>query len=412
MKRKKQHRTNKAQKHDVNKQSPNAKYMVLSALSALFILCVNYLLSNSPYPIFDNIDFYSKQEFVRRTVTDEAPQDTNVRFINVAYDKTLVSYNDSIGDTIGNIDIVDRHKLYRFLKVAKQCNNYKYIFLDVRFEKGYEDNSYVAIDNDSITVDSLLFGIIRDMPRLVVSTHSDITLQADSIASKTAINDYMSTITATNFVRYRYLYDQGESVALRMYKDINGGTLEKHGLIYTLNGDVCTNCPFVSIEQPFKYNRENLEEVSYYNLGTEILNEEEFIKERIRDKYVIISDCIEDVHDTYVGPQPGAYLTYLAYKELASGKNIIHWWMIVLFGLIYGLATFFALSNVDIWSRLPYIRKIPLRTVRFLLTFVGFTLCISAISICLYCALGITLSIWFPSLFFTIVKTTKLYKKS
>lgn len=396
------------------KNNKNLKYIALSILGAIFVLCVNYVLNNTPLPIFDDISFYSVLEKWRRGVTTECPQDSDVLFINVAYDKKVIPYSTDEGLPLGNIDITDRAKLYRFFKLAKQCDNYKYIFMDVRFEKGLEDYSLIEEQGDSLSVDSLLFSAIGSTPRLVVSKHENMVPLTESIASKTATNDYKSTITSTNFVRYRYLYDEGESVALKMFMDIDSGEYNKHGLIYTTNGKLCSNCPFIAFKTPFKYERENEGELSYYNLGEDILTvyDDESLAELIRDKYIVIADFVEDTHDTYVGPQPGAYITYMAYKQMVEGKNIYRWWMMLLFGLVYGVATFVSLSNFDMWSKIPLVKKSKSRTLHFLLTFVGFSLCMSVISAGLYLVCGVAFSIWFPSIYFTGLKTINSYLQS
>lgn len=397
----------------------NKKYAVLSILSTLFIICVNYVLGNSPYPIFDDINYYSALEWTRRNLAQECPPDTDVLYINVAYDKKLIKYNDPTYNLpLGNIDITDRNKLYQFLKIAKQCGNYKYIFLDVRFEKGYIDDSMIKVGDDSAMVDNLLFSTIQHTPRIVVSTHNDIELMADSIAPKTAINDYLSTITSTNFVRYRYLYDNDESVALRMYKDTHHAKYERSGPLYFLDGQLCSNCPFLAFEHEFSMQRENADDFPYYNLGEDILytdNDQELfahIKDLIQGKYVVIGNFVEDIHDTYVGLQPGSYITYMAFKGLENGKNIIQWWAILLFGIIYFITTFLTLRNIEFLEYFPFIKRIKFRSIRFLLTLIGFTLFMSVASGIIYFLCGITFSIWFPSLYFTALKTIKSYKKS
>ena len=62
-------------------------------------------------------------------------------FVNVAYDKQLIERHDNYGMTVGDVDITDRTKLCSFLKMLQKADSYKYIFLDVRFEKG---NTYTV----------------------------------------------------------------------------------------------------------------------------------------------------------------------------------------------------------------------------------------------------------------------------
>ena len=94
-------------------------------------------------------------------------------FVNVAYDKQLIERHDDYGMTVGNVDITDRTKLKSFLETLQRTDGYKYVFLDVRFEKGFDSPE-----------DSALFSLIKNMRNIVVATHSDIELIDTSLSSK------------------------------------------------------------------------------------------------------------------------------------------------------------------------------------------------------------------------------------
>ena len=68
--------------------------------------------------------------------SDSTTDNEEACFINISHDRQLVSI-DPRDSTAGNIDITDRAKLLAFLQMLERDNvPYKYILLDIRFEKG------------------------------------------------------------------------------------------------------------------------------------------------------------------------------------------------------------------------------------------------------------------------------------
>ena len=142
---------------------------IVATISSLLSLFVSYLYNNHPYPSLDDIEHYSWLEYIQKSVFGVEPCNDSVVYINVAYDKQLINLCDSNNIPLGNVDITNRRSLIKFLRLLKKEASYKYIFLDVRFEKGYADNSLFDA-NDSLrkTVDETLFSEIIHTPRLVL----------------------------------------------------------------------------------------------------------------------------------------------------------------------------------------------------------------------------------------------------
>lgn len=382
----------------------------ISIASALLIMLVCYIQNNNPYPYFDDIEHYSNLEYLKRKICGEVRTDSDVVYINIAYDKKLVEYVDpELGMPEGNIDITDRKKIYNFLRILDDSKSYKYIFLDVRFEKGYEDKDSL----EGVTIDEKLFGLISNMSNIVVSHHGDISIADSLIYPKTARNDYFVTITASNFVRYQYVEDGEESVPLRMYKEINGGKMNSWGGIYYTDGELSYNCPFLRIpfQFPTKYNENG--DLQYFNLGTDVLDilSEDNISNIVKDKIVIIGNMVEDVHDTYVGKQPGSYISYNAYKALVNGDNKINWWFSGIMFLVYILTSLFMISKKKIIEHIPYISKYNSKILRFILSLIGYSTIMLAISDLAYLLCGDTYCIWFPGLYFATLSTITSYFK-
>ena len=378
---------------------------IVATISSLLLLFVSYLYNNHPYPSLDDIEHYSWLEYIQKSVFGVEPCNDSVVYINVAYDKQLINLCDSNNIPLGNIDITNRRSLIKFLRLLKKEPSYKYIFLDVRFEKGYADNSLFDA-NDSLrkTVDETLFSEIIHTPRLVAATHDDLNPACDSILPKLALSDYKSTIITTNFVRYEYLHGNQVSVPLYIYSDCTGHKFSKWGPFIFDNGNLCHNCPFLRIPHSFS----KQDETNVLNLGTDILDEESGIGsdiiELVKGKYVIIGNMVNDQHDTYIGLQPGCYISYIAFDSLMKQKHLVNWWSVLIVGVLYFIITFLLYSKLSILAHFPYLKKLDSKIIRFILSFIGIAFVIYCITDVIYLFTGETFCIWIPSMYFTVFR--------
>ena len=378
--------------------------IILSIFFSVLISFICYLINNCPYPYWDTLDKYSKLEFLLRNLVGNQNDTKDVIFINVAYDKQIAECTyDAISH--GQIAVTDRNKLIRFLNVAKKCN-YKFIFLDIRFE----DNVYTPQD-------TILSTLIKQMPRLMFSEHSDIITDSLYVSEKAAINDYFTTITSTNFTRYQFLQDDKESAPLRLYLALNPDAkpIKKYGILYTCGGNLCQNSPFMSFPEDFKSTYEGTGAANYFHLGSDLLDPEtteEDIQSELDGKIIILGDFVSDLHDTYAGLQPGSYLVYLAYKELVKGEHLLAWPFIILMSLVYFFISWFIINNKSLWDFLPRINQIKSKILLFIFNLMGYTTILSIITILMYLLFRATYNIFFPTLFFSILCTIKSYKKT
>lgn len=292
-----------------------SKKEIITSLGFAFIISfLCYLLNNCPYPYWDSLNKICWIDYAIHKLIPKELDRSDVFFINVSYDKQVVDYIYSNGNLNGQIDITNRETLLKFLHIAEKTNTYKYIFFDIRFEK-----------NVNTEVDSALFSQIKKMRDIAYSTHSDIVDNDKAILSKAAINDYFTTITSTNFTRYQFLQNDKQSAPLRIYNavdSLNNKSIERFGPFFFSDGKLCQNSPFMTIPEDFWHGHEINGHQNYYDLGPLLLNfyDEEDWKLAMKDKIVIVGDFVDDLHDTYVGLQPGPYLIYLAYKELPKFK--------------------------------------------------------------------------------------------
>lgn len=383
------------------------KNIIISFIISIAISFVCYLMNNIPYPYWDSLGKYSKLEFFLRNITSQEVDNQDVFFINVSYDKQIADYTFDNGNSKGKIAVTDREKLIRFLHLAKEAN-YKYIFLDIRFEKGV----YCPQDKE-------LKKLIDSMDRISFSSHSDIITNDEFVSQKAAINDFYTTITSTNFTRYQFLQNDKESAPLRIYLATHpdAKTIERHGIFYTCDGKLCQNSPFMTVSEDFKSIYEGTGSDNYFHLGPDLFDPEqevsdEDIQEAIDGKIVIVGDFVSDLHDTYSGMQPGSYLVYLAYKELVNGKHFLAWPFIILMTIIYFFISLFILNKKSLWSFIPIIKRVKSKLFLFILNLFGFSTILSVVTIIMYISFRATYNIFFPTVFFSLLSLIISYKKS
>ena len=266
-------------------------------------------------------------------------------------------------------------------------NAYSYIFLDVRFEKGYE----VA------EVDSLLYAEIKRMRDIVVVNHEDI-IAADGLPmEKAAINDYKTTILSSDFRRYKYLYDDNKpSAALYAYHELTGKDIKEHWWGYSSDGNLCVNNLFID----FSIN-ENA--VSRY-LGSDILllNTGEITK-LTANKYVVIGNMDEDLHTTYVGKKTGPEVTYYSFLSLLNDKHLISFSLIMNIAAVLFLISLLQFSHKPLIERLPYVRRLP-KLLLFFLSLIEYAILLPLALIIINIKLGIFISIFIPTIYFALQK--------
>ena len=184
--------------------SKAGKPILVSFLNVFVLLIFSYVLNNQPLFTGEDLNQYAWMEFLKNKIgLSEQVDYSDALFVNVSYDKQLIEKKDEFGMPVGNIDITDRTKLLALLNILDSTNLYRYIILDIRFEKGLDSE-----------MDSALFSKIKNMKRIVVANHLDVELADSCLSAKAAINDYASTIVATNFARYKFLHGKQPSLPL------------------------------------------------------------------------------------------------------------------------------------------------------------------------------------------------------
>lgn len=377
--------------------------LIVSLINVIVLLLLSYFISNQAIFTGEDLNKYAWMEWIKNKcgLSRVIEENKDAVFVNVAYDKQLIDRHDDYGMSVGNVDVTDRAKLRLFLEALQRVDVYKYIFLDVRFEKGFDSPE-----------DSALFSQIKRMRDIVVATHSDIELLDSSLSSKAAINDYPTTIIESNFTRYEYLKDDHASVALFAYRELTGKTIDRHFCFYTSNHKLSYKSLFINapIEDWSEFNEQQLK--MYYNLGNDLLDNysDHDIASLTNGKYVVIGDMVEDMHDTYSGSKPGSVITYYAFVALMNGEHFVRYGLLLFLGLLYFIVSLSLFEVDSILEKIPYIKRSHSKFVHFCASFMEYSFLLLIVMIGLNLLFGIATSIMLPSLYFAIQKTYINYK--
>lgn len=384
------------------------------------LICTDYCLQNVAYPLFDDLMTLSLIEFGTRA-HDELPfQEDSVLCVNIAHDKALAVYTDEFDIIRGNDAVVSRDSLIKFLNIAAKAQ-YKYILLDVRFSK-----------RDKTDADSSLFETIRSLKNIVVSTHIagddfDYELADEKLKPVVGLADYGMTRT-TGFSRYAFMHDNCASVPLKMYQDIDHGDIAKCGIIYfdEPSHHVCFNSPFIPMPQTLnRIQGKNI--MRYEYLGSEIFNPhrtERGLIDLMKDKYILIGDFDDDLHNTYVGNVPGPMLLFLSYTFLKEGKHIyplsLFLFLLIVFSAIYMGIFCFHNDRITLLPKVSSKFKLGwhicvIGIIKFILTIAGWSLLIYAITWFVYQIYGIAIISILPTcgiiIFSYIIPQIKQHRK-
>ena len=382
------------------------RYITAISLS-MFILIFSYLLGNTSFPLPNEIELFQKINGWNAFLgVQKGNMPDSILFINVCYDKELVDYEEN-GIPVGKYVITDREKLLRLLTQAKKANNYRYIFLDVIFEEGIKS-----------PIDSALFHTIASMDRIVIPMHKDVTLDDSILYPKAANADYTIAWEETNFARYQFLHKGIPSVPLRMYADrlhLNDNGIKAYygGLWYEDQDRWCRNgvTLMMNIRMTGRLmdTEGQVRERNYIHLGADLLDLDSIIpvKDQIEDKIIVIGDFKNDIHDTYVGPQPGSVICMNAYLALLNGDHLINFWCVLALFLVYTTIGLWYLSGQSVtdfikWRWLQTVASFINKRVwlQVFFSFISTSLFFAIVGIIAY-HFNVAFNVWIPTIIYS-----------
>ena len=413
--------------------------VLLAFLLAVLLSVFGYFTNNWPLFSGEALNRYTFMEWVKRFLYDDDESLPGAFFVNTSMDKQLIDVYEN-ECKVGTTEVTDRRKLLAFLKLLKQTD-YKYLVIDIRFP-----DELACQDSAGSRVDKELFDQIRSMDRCVVATHHDMKLLG-GLESKTALADYKSTVTSTNFIRYEYfdVFDSIPSIPLHVYNEIrkeqhldtiNYSRSSPYFGMYSEGGVLCQNSLFLEFSskgfpQLKKILTESgdsliVEQYSYEDMGRmfvdhlEGCSEAEMV-EQLQDMMdpgrkgnrpiVFIGNLAEDLHDTYAGLQPGTVILYKAICALQDGKHIVSPIRSVLLFLMYFAISLFIFKRKSLLDFVPekYQLKFPLFS--FLLQMLGVSALLFVADIVCVKVYGVTTNFVLAILVFGFLKLHLQFKR-
>lgn len=310
----------------------------LSLGLAILFLIFSYVQWNRPYALGKDVDVMVRRSAWARRALFKDEVHSEIRAVNIAYDKQLVPYFDDQRLPAGTIDITDRQKLYTLFAFLEKNPSYQYIVCDINFA-----------ERVCTPYDSLLFDIIMRMPRICVACGDSVVPVLKDVSCYAG---YTMRQAGSGFLQFKYTHKGNPTIPVRMWQDIDGGKYEKHWYGYTRNGCLCTDGVIpdmrFTVEDGYKNINDCMGEKLIYNLGADILDDPTLSPDFFKDKIILIGDWTEnDMHDTIRLEQPGVLILYNAYLALRDGLNRLSWWLILLLLVVYWALCLYAVFPLN-----------------------------------------------------------------
>lgn len=375
---------------------PLARRLAVALSIGLLIVLADYLASNWLGHWFDDSSLLTAASKLLPMREDEGLGDEFL-CLNIGYDKQLAAVRDEMGDSIGCVAVTDRRVLRKLLEIARQAD-YKHMFVDVRFEQGC-----------STPLDSLLFADILSMPRLVISHHGPAhgyVIADSALLPKAALADFKSTYFS-GFSAYEYLQGDSASVALRIYRDLDGKDLRRIGPLFFSGWRLCHNMHFLT------FGPDDLAGNKFPAFGSEYLQmlSESEIAALMKGRIVVVGNFADDVHATYYGDVPGPVLTMKAYAELRRGGHLASPLLGLLLVAVYSACAFLILyiHTLPLPPRLTALAR-RLRPLAFALILLGWGCALTALKVAVFLMFKKSIIISIPSLVFSLLSMPSDYK--
>lgn len=378
------------------------KKILWSMLHAVMLVVVTYFLWNIPSDWTDSQRWLQRISLARTIVAEQDTLPDDLILVNTCYDHVMVTAYDELGMECGQIDITDRTKLLRLFQHLAAANDYRYIVCDIDFNSELQSPE-----------DRRLFSIVGKMPRCVVPRHTEDASTPAILYNKTAVSEYSTNIQNNNFLKYQYLTASGESMALRMAREIDNVEIDKCGPFYFVNGKVCVNALILNIETNVRNEYQQNEESSelanknILQLGTDVLPMlDSDITGLFTNKIVMVGDCFrDDIHTTVAGSTSGLMIIYNAYHALIDKLNVPPSWVWIALLMVYFLLTFFVLSRISPKDILPqsWVDKHPILCK--MAEWVGFQILFTIIGLLSFFCAKTYIDAWLFATYFTLLES-------
>lgn len=300
----------------------------LSALISLIILLITLVCSDIVIPLSSEKMLFKKFELLKQSISmgneEKSSKLDSVLLIDTHYAQTLVNEYENT-DTIGRVPVTDRRLLLQLLLQLSKDTTYKYIILDISLSKNVRQ-----------VEDTTLYHLIASMPRISISMPGNDDIADSCLIPKIGEVGYYISQWENDFVKYPYFQNGKKSLPLKMYEDLTGRSITRHGIFHT-DGTLARGSVFLIYNYTEKYKIHYLEDKGL----NDMITEDQYAK----DKYVLIGDLEEDKHNTYIGELPGVIINYNAYLALIERHHLIKAWMLLLLFVAFFLLTYQTLTQ-------------------------------------------------------------------
>ncbi len=361
----------------------------LCMLHALILVGVSYAWMNLSWELPDERLVAKFNQMSRYVIFGSKSRIQELKkqflFINCAYDKLLIPYEDDHGS--GQITITDRQKLAGLLSVFNQAGRKpKLVVIDLLFI-------------EPSPVDTLLSAALSQSQNLILGWDTDAgSIQLPPQLAKGQAAYYTASGT---FLKYPVLSARDKTLPTAIYSFLEHKNPYSTWLGFVRMGsEWWLNSFIVDIEMRKAFLEDN--QLAYVNLG-EMLDAESAgeIEESTAGKIVIIGDIfMNDQHDTVLGKQPGPMIVLNTYLSMLKGQATITWSGSLLLFVFYFAVSWRIIAMAKDVSPNPAAPKF----IRFMLKYVTYLLIFSVFSVILYQVMGKHFQILLFAFYFNILE--------
>ena len=327
---------------------------------------------------------------------------TNIIYIDVAYDKQLVSPTNH-PEAVGEVAITDRRKLACLLQELCSDTSYEVVMIDVSLNA-----------NTPTDADSALVSLLLNMPRTVIAAATEgdlIDPRLESMAGQTA---YPISASEAGFVKYPLWRDGHTSMPMSLYMKTSG-----HAAV-PLAGPFGRESNSLVCSHIFPTLDHRVGATDTLRLGADIVDGgflQSMPHDYLKNMIVVVGAISEgDVHSSYAGDISGPEINLNTYLALKHGRHRIGWLQTLLLVACFYLICFSIVrSRWKVTDRLQRSPWWPARAFGLILSGLIYTILLNLIFLLNYILFAQVLSITpvaFGFLVFNkIVQTNKIARK-
>lgn len=355
-------------------------------------------------------ELIEKYEALKAIVNGERSQNIahDVLMIDITYDRQLTDVYDDIGMPIGNTDLTDRYKLFELLKYLHDNVSYRFVVLDVELsERGPRTE-----------IDDSLCNVICSMNNILIPYPTNGNSLERRIEQKSASAYYIANLWNDKCSKYSLYNDNKPTIAMKMYQEMTESEFKSFlGIAWTKDGLLPSALPvslIYAVYGPYWSDGQK----TYYRLGADILDSGDIsnIKEMANNKLVLIGDFEErDMHDTYIGSQPGILIHYNAFKALEDHRAFLGYFFLFCLWLFCFIISVFQLNDISLASIISRLMRVKSSIWKTILLWVDYVIILNVFCILAYIFTHnifevLSLSFYFPlqTKFFELCKRKQL----